>query len=298
MSKLFLVPLGLLIALAAACGGSGTPSKAPPIVVVTATSPANPAIIPTTTANVPAPASATPAESDASETTHAETPDPTLKPTSVKYVRAKEDINVRNGPGTSFKIVGGVYAGNTAEVTGYQSADGQWWRVVCPVTTETFCWVSADPTLTEPATEPNFGPTVTKSAEATAETFVRNLGEAIQNKDYDALREMMDDSFAVGYWRSEGTKPTTAEAISLLQTTWLGPSNQIVVDVADKTDQTKLLGGTSPLSMWDPQVKVVKSVFAKGLGASGKDEAMLILAQRADGSLYWYGILYAANGFQ
>ncbi len=295
MSKLFLVPLGLFILLAAACGGSRTPSQAPTIVVVTATVPASPASIPTATA--PASASVTPAEGNASETTPAETVDPTLKPTSVKYVRAKEDINIRNGPGTSYKIVGGVYAGNTAEVTGYQSADGQWWRVVCPVTTETFCWVSADPTLTEPATEPNFGPTVTKSAEANAETFIRNLGEAIENKDYDALRDMMGDSFAVGYWRSEGTKPTTAEAISLLQNTWLGPSNQIVVDVADKTDQTKLLGGTSPLSMWDPQVKVVKSVFAKGLGASGKDEALLILAQRADGSLYWYGILYAANGF-
>ncbi|MCC7161201.1 MAG: SH3 domain-containing protein [Anaerolineae bacterium] len=84
-----------------------------------------------------------------------------IQPTDVQYVLAKEDINIRNGPGTDFDIVGGVFAGNTAQVTGYKSADDKWWRVVCPVADVTDCWVSADPALTEPTTGPTATPTST-----------------------------------------------------------------------------------------------------------------------------------------
>jgi uncharacterized protein YgiM (DUF1202 family) len=77
-----------------------------------------------------------------------------LKPTNVQLVLAKQDINIRNGPGTKFDIIGGVFAGQTARVTGYQSADGNWWRVECPVPNVLECWVSADPGLTEAAGTP------------------------------------------------------------------------------------------------------------------------------------------------
>jgi hypothetical protein len=66
------------------------------------------------------------------------------------------------------------------------------------------------------------------------------------------------------------------------------------VDVAGKTDQIALLAGTNPLAMWDPNVKVVKTVYVTGLADRG--EALLVIAQRLDGSLYWYAMLYAGNG--
>ncbi|MBI4671429.1 MAG: SH3 domain-containing protein [Chloroflexi bacterium] len=97
----------------------------------------------------------------------AETIPPNLVPTDVKYVRALQDINIRSGPGTNFEIVGGVYAGQIAKVTGYTSADKKWWRVVCPTQKATTCWVSADPALTEPTDAPGSERTPPRSATQT-----------------------------------------------------------------------------------------------------------------------------------
>jgi uncharacterized protein YgiM (DUF1202 family) len=143
-----------------ACGQQTPTPRTPNIVVVTATAEANPGALPTIAPNtLPA---ATPNLASTPDTGSTTTVN--LKPTDVKYVLAKQDINIRNGPGTNFKIVGGVFAGNTAQVTGFKSADDQWWRVVCPVDSSTDCWVSADTALTEPASAPNLGPTSTPTA--------------------------------------------------------------------------------------------------------------------------------------
>lgn len=144
-----------------ACGGVGS-QKPANVIVVTATPNASPAFLFTpTSASAPA---ATSDGTDASPTTDA-TVDPTLKPTDVQYVRAKQDINIRNGPGTTYTIVGGVFAGQTAKVTGYKSADDQWWRVVCPISTTDTCWVSADPALTEAASSSESAPAETATTQ-------------------------------------------------------------------------------------------------------------------------------------
>jgi hypothetical protein len=75
------------------------------------------------------------------------------RPTPVRFVQAVLDVRLRSGPGTSFSVLGLVFAGQTARVTGV-SADGGWWQVVCPDGTTAGCWVSADPLLTRPAAAP------------------------------------------------------------------------------------------------------------------------------------------------
>jgi uncharacterized protein YgiM (DUF1202 family) len=62
-------------------------------------------------------------------------------------------VNIRSGPGTSYGIVGKVFAGQMAQVTG-ATADRGWWRVICPDGTAGSCWVVADPVLTQPADAP------------------------------------------------------------------------------------------------------------------------------------------------
>jgi hypothetical protein len=294
MFRFILLILGAGLAGLVACATPAVPT--PIIIVVTATPQAGaptPLIPPTT----PSPAaSATPGTAETPAAV--DTTTVTLKPTTVKYVLAKQDINIRKGPGTEFEIVGGVYAGQTAQVTGYKSADEQWWRVVCPVDTVTDCWVSADTALTEPTDTPNTGPTATTTTEVSVEGFTRQLATALQAKDYPALEAMMEDPFTIGHWRSEGTSPTRADALKLLRESWVGPASAIVVDLADKTDQSALLDGTPPLSMWDPKIKTVKSVYVKGLNADGKGEGLAVIARREDGSLYWYALLYAGGGFK
>jgi hypothetical protein len=286
----YLVLVSFLLVVPA-CNQQTTPPPTPVIIVVTATPGTKPSALPTTASNTQP--KVTPDIAGTPSITNTATLN--LKRTDVKYVRAKQDINIRKGPGTNFEIVGGVYAGQTAQVTGYKSHDDQWWRVVCPIDLGSDWWVSVDTALTDPTNAPNVGPTATTTTEVNLEAYTRQLATALANKKYDSLRGMMGDPFSIGYWRSEGTQPTRDEALALVKN-WFEPANDLVVDLAGKTDQIKLLDGTNPLGMWGPRVQVVKSLYVQGLSASHKDEALLIIAKRGDGSLYWYEMLFAGNG--
>lgn len=70
-------------------------------------------------------------------------------PTDVKFVMAQQDVRLRSGPGTQFRIIGFIAEGQTAKVTGV-SADRNWWRVICPDNSIGSCWVSAARNLTRP----------------------------------------------------------------------------------------------------------------------------------------------------
>lgn len=71
------------------------------------------------------------------------------QPTSVQFVMAQRDVTIFNGPGTQYNSIGAIASGQTANVTGL-SADGSWWRVICPDNTAGNCWVSANPADTLP----------------------------------------------------------------------------------------------------------------------------------------------------
>lgn len=78
---------------------------------------------------------------------------PSTPAAEVKYVLALTDVNIRKGAGTSFGVITVLAGGQTAKVTG-KSADGQWWRVICPDGTTGECYVSANASLTQPASAP------------------------------------------------------------------------------------------------------------------------------------------------
>lgn len=76
-----------------------------------------------------------------------------VQETDVQFVMAQQDVAIVAGPGADYAQVGEVFAGQIAKVTGV-SADGQWWRVVCPDDSVGNCFVPANPTLTQPAAPP------------------------------------------------------------------------------------------------------------------------------------------------
>lgn len=78
---------------------------------------------------------------------------PDAQPTDVRFVLAKEDVNLRTGPGQNYAVEGKVFAGMTMKVVG-RSADQAWWHIVCEQDSSGYCWVSADPSLTEPTSAP------------------------------------------------------------------------------------------------------------------------------------------------
>lgn len=73
--------------------------------------------------------------------------------TPVQYIMAQTDVRIRKGPGTQYGIIGQLFGGQMAAVTGITKDDG-WWRVVCPDGTTGNCFVSALPSLTQPTTAP------------------------------------------------------------------------------------------------------------------------------------------------
>lgn len=80
--------------------------------------------------------------------------DTDVYPTDVEYVMAQQDVPIHSGVGGSSTLIGEVFSGQIAQVTG-TSFDGKWWQIVCPDNSAGSCWVSADPSLTQPTTVPH-----------------------------------------------------------------------------------------------------------------------------------------------
>ena len=120
------------------------------------------------------------------------------------------------------------------------------------------------------------------------------LVEALNARNYDLLKLMMGDSFTIGYWLSEGTTHTPDSAIEQLKTNLLNSNSPITADYS--RNLVELLG-TDPRTIVDPQLVDVSALFISGLGAQGRDEALLFAAKLPDGSLFWHGLLFAKDGF-
>lgn len=126
--------------------------------------------------------------------------------------------------------------------------------------------------------------------------FNQVLVEALNARNYDLLNVMMDDSFMIGYWLSEGTIVAPAEAIEQLQGSLLNSSSPIT---ADHSKNLIELLGADPVTIVDSDLQIfdVSPLFISGLGAAGRDEAILFTAKFPDSSLYWHGLLFAKDGF-
>lgn len=124
--------------------------------------------------------------------------------------------------------------------------------------------------------------------------FQQTLVNALNAQDYELLKLMMDESFMVGYWRSEGTSNTPEQAVEQLRLNLLNPSSTIT---ADYTKNLVELLGADPVSIVGSDVIEASPLFVAGLGAQGRDEAILFVAKLPDGSLYWHGLLFAKDGF-
>ncbi len=149
---------------------------------------------------------------------------------------------------------------------------------------------------------------------ASLEQFRQVLVDALNARDYAKLKTLMEPSFTIAYWASDGSTISQAQAIEQLQRNLLNASSPIVADpdkdfvallrsdpitagaveasfdCANKSaEYCVTIAGANPLK--------ASPLFTSGWGAQGKDEAILFLAQRPNGELYWHGLFYAKDGF-
>ena len=115
------------------------------------------------------------------------------------------------------------------------------------------------------------------------------LSHALATADYEALQALMGETFTIGYWLSEGQRLTPAEAIEQLRLNLL-PNPAAVSFIRDR-NQFPDLGDVDPVAVFGPDVQIVELIYSQGWGIDGSDEAILAIAQNADGSQYWHGML-------
>ena len=125
--------------------------------------------------------------------------------------------------------------------------------------------------------------------------FNQILVDALNARDYEQLKSLMGDPFVIAYWLSEGTSNTPDQAIEQLQRNLLSSDSPVTAD--PETDLDALLG-MDPATIVGPDAVEVSPLFTSGWGPEGDDEAILFVAKRPSGEWYWYGLLFAKDGFQ
>ena len=127
---------------------------------------------------------------------------------------------------------------------------------------------------------------------ADAQDFISQLQWGLIERNKVALQAMMGDNFSLAAWRSEGIRITPGEAIEQILNNYVPLGVEPVLDL-----NHPVIARLYPQNPISDAGEWLIPVYAAGWGLEGKDEAILFIARRLDGSLYWQGVLTAAGGF-
>ncbi|MDL1894737.1 hypothetical protein FBQ82_00545 [Anaerolineae bacterium CFX7] len=130
--KIRLLAFGVMFACSFLFVGCQAPSELPT---------STPASAPTTRPTRTTEPTRQPSSSPSAQPSATQEP-PTVTSTPVPLtVTAKQNVNVRSGPGTNFSVVGKLQQGESAPLKG-KSSDGTWWQIAFPTEQER-SWVAA-----------------------------------------------------------------------------------------------------------------------------------------------------------
>jgi len=124
--------------------------------------------------------------------------------------------------------------------------------------------------------------------------FAQTMVNALNARNFDAVKASMDQQFLFGYWQSQGTSYPPDLAIDGLRNN-LSTSTPLVSDA--NRDLTALLGGSNPYTIMGLDPAKSQALFVSGWGLDGSSEAILYVTRRPDGSLYFHSVLIAPGGF-
>ena len=127
-----------------------------------------------------------------------------------------------------------------------------------------------------------------------AAEFAQAIVNALNARNFDAVRASMDQSFVFAYWQSQGTSYPPDQAIEGLASN-LSPTTPLVSDASK--DLITLLDGLNPYALMGLDPAKSQALFVSGWGADGTSEAILYVTRRSNGSLYLYGVLIAPTRF-
>lgn len=127
------------------------------------------------------------------------------------------------------------------------------------------------------------------------DAFTASLIGALVSRNDAALLEMMGDPFVWASWSGEGEELAPPDALQRLHDELLSESLGLTFVAPIVIDEW--MRGADPLALWPPEVQPVTVIGVGGLGVTGEGQAILVVAQDADGAFYWYSLLAAPGGF-
>jgi hypothetical protein len=105
------------------------------------------------------------------------------------------------------------------------------------------------------------------------------------------MKALMDQSFGISSWQSQGTSYTPDQAIDQLRNSYL------TLVPNPNQDLNALMGGLNPYSIMGLSESNSKGLFVTGWGPNGTGEAILYMTRRDNGTVYWNSVLVAPTGF-
>ena len=125
------------------------------------------------------------------------------------------------------------------------------------------------------------------------EEMVEFIQTNLETGNHRPFSYAIGNPFVIGYWQSEGVVLPRKEAYQQLTTNFL-PSPDDVVVITDPASFPDL-GGRSLETIWGPDVDVAATIYSKGWGSDGQQEAILSVARCDSHGIdvyYWYGMMY------
>jgi hypothetical protein len=132
-------------------------------------------------------------------------------------------------------------------------------------------------------------------APQTLQEFTANLIAALVSRDSATLRSMMGEYFVLAPWQGEGQTLLPDDGIAQIDANLFGQAQSITFVSAEIV--AGWLGGADPVALWPPEAGIVDTLGVSVAGPSGADEAILAIAQGANGHFTWFGMVLAKGGF-
>jgi hypothetical protein len=137
----------------------------------------------------------------------------------------------------------------------------------------------------------SFDPNAKPAGNSDLADFESQLQAVLAHRDAEAMRALMGERFVLAYWQSEGESIPADEAVSQLITNHIGEHNFI------NFQDFQNIPGFDPQTFIGPDVELARAIYVTGWKSDGRGEALLFIARRPDGSLFWQGLLVTPRGF-
>jgi hypothetical protein len=130
--------------------------------------------------------------------------------------------------------------------------------------------------------------------------MIYQLERALEARSEEDIMRLLDEEFSIANWMQETPEGLTFErygryaAAHWILDYYLSQSPDLTLE--KQVDWTSLFGDPFPFFRFFPD-QVNTPVLVKGWGLQGADEAVMIIAHRADGSLYWRDLFVAQGAF-